>query len=76
MSKPVRTPKRVRIVLQSEPQGAAVLKSAKLTPLGTTPWTTERDRSPEPLKVLLRLPGYADQTEVIELGETPSERSG
>ena len=69
VSKPVETPKRVRIVLQSEPQGAAVLKVGELTPLGTTPWTTERDRSPEPLKVLLRLPGYADQTEVLELGE-------
>ncbi|HNF98130.1 MAG TPA: hypothetical protein PK493_12590 [Pseudomonadota bacterium] len=46
-----------------------MLKVGELTPLGTTPWTTERDRSPEPLKVLLRLPGYADQTEVIELGE-------
>ncbi len=61
--------RRVRVMLKSEPSGAKVIQVADQTALGTTPWSIERDQASAPLKVLLRLPGYADQTEVIDLAD-------
>jgi hypothetical protein len=42
--------------------------------LGQTPWSVERARSPETLKVVLRLAGYAEQTVVIDQNE-PYDRT-
>lgn len=64
----------VRLSLRSEPSGAQVVQVADQAVLGQTPWTVERARTSETLKVVLRLPGYAEQTVVIEQQE-PYDRT-
>ncbi len=62
-------PTKVQIALRSEPAGAQIVQVSDQQSLGTTPWLVERDRGGPPIKVLLRLAGYAEQTVVIELHE-------
>lgn len=67
-------PATIRLSLRSEPSGAQVVQVADQAVLGQTPWTVERARSSETLKVVLRLAGYAEQTVVIEQHE-PYDRT-
>ncbi len=66
---PQALPAMVHLSLRSEPPGAQILQVSDQALLGTTPWNVDRERTAEPLKVLLRLAGYAEQTVVIEQRE-------
>ncbi len=71
---PAPQPATVRLSLRSEPPGAQVVQVTDQAVLGLTPWSVERARSPETLKVVLRLAGYAEQTVVIDQNE-PYDRT-
>jgi len=68
----VKKIKLTPVLVQSEPEGAEVYVAGKLESVGTTPvWLNLEVNKQEPVRVMIRKPGYQDKAVAIE-GDHPS----